>query len=163
MMNGEKKPGMMNNDVLRSVRYMLNLNNDHLLAILTLAEMTVPLQQLASYVKKEDETGYQPCPDIVMSYFLNGLILQKRGKDENQPALQVERRVTNNIILKKLRIAFSLKTTDIQEILAAQDFKVSQPELTAIMRSPDHKNYRACGDQILRYFLKGLTARVRQR
>lgn len=153
---------MMNNDVLRSVRYMLNLNNDHLVSILALVEMTVPLQQLASYVKKEEEPGYQPCPDIVMSYFLNGLILQKRGQDDNQPALQVERKITNNIILKKLRIAFSLKTSDIQEILTEQNFRVSQPEVTAMMRSPDHKNYRTCGDQILRYFLKGLTARVRK-
>ncbi|MCV9879618.1 YehS family protein [Brenneria izbisi] len=154
---------MMNNDVLRSVRYMLNLNNDHLLAILALVDMTVPPQQLASYVKKEDEAGYQPCPDIVLSYFLNGLIVQKRGKNENQSPLQFERKITNNIILKKLRVAFSLKTTDIQEILVAQNFRVSQPELTAMMRAPDHKNYRVCGDQILRYFLKGLTARVRQR
>lgn len=108
---------MMNNDILRSVRYMLNFNNDHLLKILARVKMTVPPQQLASYVKKEGEEGYQPCPDIVMSYFLNGLILQKCGQDEKQPAPQFERKVTNNIILKKLRVAFSLKTDDIQTIL----------------------------------------------
>ncbi|MBN3265428.1 DUF1456 family protein [Pectobacterium brasiliense] len=153
---------MMNNDVLRSVRYMLNLNNDHLLKTLALVEMTVPPQQLASYVKKEGEEGYQPCPDIVMSYFLNGLILQKRGQDENQPAPQFERKMTNNIILKKLRVAFSLKTDDIQAILLAQNFRISVPEVTAMMRAPDHKNYRTCGDQVIRYFLKGLTARVRK-
>ncbi|MEH0873923.1 DUF1456 family protein [Pectobacterium cacticida] len=153
---------MMNNDVLRSVRYMLNLNNDHLLKILALMEMTVPPQQLASYVKKEGEEGYQPCPDIVMSYFLNGLIQYKRGKSKNQPAPQFERKITNNIILKKLRVAFSLKTEDIQAILMEQNFRISLPEITAMMRAPDHKNYRTCGDQVIRYFLKGLTARVRK-
>ncbi|MFP9229588.1 YehS family protein [Pectobacterium cacticida] len=153
---------MMNNDVLRSVRYMLNLNNDHLLKILALMEMTVPPQQLASYVKKEGEEGYQPCPDIVMSYFLNGLIQYKRGKSENQPAPEFERKITNNIILKKLRVAFSLKTEDIQAILMEQNFRISLPEITAMMRAPDHKNYRTCGDQVIRYFLKGLTARVRK-
>ncbi|WP_420029431.1 DUF1456 family protein [Pectobacterium carotovorum] len=97
-----------------------------------------------------------------MSYFLNGLILQKRGQDENQPAPQFERKMTNNIILKKLRVAFSLKTDDIQAILQAQNFRISVPEVTAMMRAPDHKNYRTCGDQVIRYFLKGLTARVRK-
>jgi uncharacterized protein YehS (DUF1456 family) len=34
------------------------------------------------------------------------------------------------------------------------------PEITAMMRAPEHKNYRECGDQFLRYFLRGLTHRV---
>jgi uncharacterized protein YehS (DUF1456 family) len=32
--------------------------------------------------------------------------------------------------------------------------------MTAMMRAPDHKNYRECGDQFLRYFLRGLTQRA---
>ena len=73
--------------------------------------------------------------------------------------LAVERRVNNNIVLKKLRIAFSLKTDDILAILTQQKFRVSMPEITAMMRAPDHKNFRECGDQFLRYFLRGLTER----
>ncbi|MEA9391884.1 DUF1456 family protein [Acerihabitans sp. TG2] len=153
---------MMNNDVLRSVRYMLNLHNDQLLAILALMDTTLSAQEMASFVKKDDEEGYQPCPDIVMGYFLHGLIISKRGQDDNQPAPKIERKITNNIILKKLRIAFSLKSTDIQDILQSQDFRLSQPEVTAMLRAPGHKNYRPCGDQVLRYFLKGLAARQRK-
>ncbi|WP_139776120.1 DUF1456 family protein, partial [Salmonella enterica] len=26
-------------------------------------------------------------------------------------------------------------------------------------RAPDHKNFRECGDQFMRYFLRGLAAR----
>ncbi|STM38244.1 conserved protein, DUF1456 family [Escherichia coli] len=70
-----------------------------------------------------------------------------------------ERRINNNIVLKKLRIAFSLKTDDILAILTEQQFRVSMPEITAMMRAPDHKNFRECGDQFLRYFLRGLAAR----
>ncbi|NDL61770.1 DUF1456 family protein [Acerihabitans arboris] len=153
---------MMNNDVLRSLRYMLNLHNDHLMTILALADNVITPQEMAAFVKKEDEEGYLPCPDIVMGYFLHGLIIYKRGKDESRPAAKIERKITNNIILKKLRVAFELKSTDIQEILQSQDFNFSQPELTAMMRAPEHKNYRACGDQLLRYFLKGLAARLRK-
>ncbi|QTF07795.1 DUF1456 family protein [Brenneria izadpanahii] len=152
---------MINNDVLRSVRYMLNLNNGQLIEILALMDTSVTPQQMAGFVKKEEEEGYQLCPDILMGAFLDGLIIHKRGKDDSRPAPKIERRITNNIILKKLRVAFALKTTDIQEILQAQNFRLSQPELTAMLRAPDHKNYRECGDQVLRYFLKGLAVRLR--
>ncbi|TCL07023.1 MULTISPECIES: DUF1456 family protein [Sodalis] len=153
---------MMNNDVLRSVRYMLNLHNEQLLGILALAECVITPQQMAGFVKKEEEEGYAPCPDMVMGCFLHGLVIHKRGRDETMPEAKIERKITNNIILKKLRVAFSLKTNDLQDILQSQDFRLSLPEVTAMLRSPGHKNYRVCGDQVLRYFLKGLAARLRK-
>ncbi len=42
--------------------------------------------------------------------------------------------------------------------MSEQKYRVSVPEITAMMRSPDHKNYRECGDQFLRNFLRGLTS-----
>lgn len=153
---------MINNDVLRSLRYVLNLNNEQLIDILALMDTSVTPQQMACFVKKEEEEGYQLCPDVLMGAFLDGLIIHRRGRDDSRPAPKIERRITNNIILKKLRVAFALKTTDIQDILQSQDFRLSQPELTAMLRAPDHKNYRECGDQVLRYFLKGLAVRLRK-
>ncbi len=47
--------------------------------------------------------------------------------------------MNNNTVLKKLRIAFSLKTDDIRAIMSEQKYRVSVPEITAMMRSPDHK------------------------
>lgn len=88
---------------------------------------------------KEDEEGFVRCPDIILSGFLNGLIYEKRGKDDSAPELALERRVNNNTVLKKLRIAFSLKTDDIQAIMTQQNVRVSMPEITAMMRSVDHK------------------------
>ena len=38
---------------------------------------------------------------------------------------------------------------------------MTKAELNALFRSPEHKNYRACGDQLLRNFLRGLTQRQR--
>ncbi|WP_312708157.1 DUF1456 family protein, partial [Stenotrophomonas sp.] len=81
--------------------------------------------------------------------------------DESQPLRPVEKRITNNLVLKKLRVAFQLKDVDMHEIFQQAGFPVSKPELSALFRQPDHKNYRACGDQLLRNFLKGLTLRVR--
>ena len=151
---------MISNDILRSLRYTLKTNNDGLVRIFALGDSVVSAEQLVPWLKKEDEDGFQRCPDILLSIFLNGLIYDKRGKDESAPPLAVERRVNNNIVLKKLRIAFSLKTDDILAILTQQQFRVSMPEITAMMRAPEHKNFRECGDQFMRYFLRGLTERV---
>ncbi|HRT46488.1 MAG TPA: DUF1456 family protein, partial [Desulfomonilia bacterium] len=67
----------------------------------------------------------------------------------------------NNDILKKLRIALNLKDTDIIEILKLADFEISKTELSALFRKEGHKNYKECGDQIMRRFLDGLIVRNR--
>jgi len=69
--------------------------------------------------------------------------------------------VTNNDILKKLRIALELKDADIIEILKLADFEISKTELSALFRNPEHKNYMECGNQLLRRFLDGLIIKKR--
>jgi uncharacterized protein YehS (DUF1456 family) len=69
--------------------------------------------------------------------------------------------MTNNDILKKLRVALKLKNTDIIEILKLVDFRISESELGALFRKEDHPNYKECGDQILRNFLNGLVIHLR--
>lgn len=150
---------MLSNDILRSVRYTLKANNQDLVRILALVDVETTPANINSWLTKEDEEGFVRCPDIILSSFLNGLIYEKRGKDENAPELTPERRINNNIVLKKLRIAFSLKTDDILAIMTEQKFRVSMPEITAMMRAPEHKNYRECGDQFMRNFLRGLAFR----
>ena len=62
--------------------------------------------------------------------------------------------LSNNDILKKLRVAHKFRDTDIIKICDLVDFKVSKSELGALFRNPDHDKYMECGDQILRNFLK---------
>ncbi len=152
---------MIHNDVLRSVRYMLDISNRKVVEIIKLGGMDVTLPDLVTYLKKDEEEGFVFCPDDVMAHFLDGLVFFKRGKDENRPPQPIEVPVTNNIILKKLRIAFELKEDDLHAILKAAEFPVSKPELSALFRKFGHTNYRPCGDQLLRNFLKGLTLRIR--
>jgi len=64
--------------------------------------------------------------------------------------------MSNNDIMKKLRVALSLRDDDIVEILALANFKTTKTELSAIFRNEDHPNFKPCGDQILRNFLNGL-------
>ena len=69
--------------------------------------------------------------------------------------------MSNNDILKKLRVALQLRDEEIVKILALVDFKITQSELGALFRSEDHPNFKACGDQILRNFLNGLVIHLR--
>lgn len=154
---------MINNDVLRSVRYMLDLSDLRILEIIRLSdpELALGKPELQAYLAKEDDSGHQPCPDRVLAHFLDGLVFHYRGRDDSQPARPVEKRVTNNLVLKKLRVAFELKDVDMHQAFQDAGFPVTKPELSALFRQPGHKNYRACGDQMLRNFLKGLTLRYR--
>ena len=129
---------MLSNDILRSLRYTLKANNNDMVRILALADMESTSAGFDTWMTKEDEAGFARCPDIILSGFLNGLIYHLRGKDDSEPEVALERRVNNNTVLKKLRIAFSLKTDDILAIMTEQKFRVSMPEITAMMRAPDH-------------------------
>ncbi|KQX99563.1 hypothetical protein ASD22_04755 [Rhodanobacter sp. Root480] len=154
---------MINNDVLRAIRYMLDLSDAKVAQLVNLADPTVELEreQVQAYLKKEGEPGYEECSNQVLVLFLDGLVVQRRGRDESQPPRPPEKRVTNNVVLKKLRVAFELKDVDMHQILESAGMPVSKPELSALFRQSDHKNFKLCGDQLLRNFLKGLTMRVR--
>ena len=69
--------------------------------------------------------------------------------------------MTNNDILKKLRVALKLRDDEIVKILELVDFRISKSELGAFFRKEDHPKYMECGDQILRNFLNGLVIHLR--
>ena len=158
----EKK--MINNDILRRIRYALNINDAAMIELFRLSGYEIAQPYLSDLLKKEDEPGYVECSDEVMEFFLDGLILQKRGPKEMKPGQTSEsaRLLNNNLIFKKLRIALELKEEDIVGILKLAGIYISKAELTALFRKEGHKNYQECGDQFLRNFLKGLTLYCRR-
>jgi uncharacterized protein YehS (DUF1456 family) len=89
------------------------------------------------------------------------MIVHLRGRDDSLAPRPVEKRISNNVVLKKLRVAFELKDVDMHQVFVDAGFPVSKPELSALFRQYGQKNFRQCGDQMLRNFLKGLTLRVR--
>ena len=147
---------MTHNDFLRSIRYLLNVNDSTLADILRLANLDVSIAEIVAFLKKEDEAGYRACGDRVMAHFLNGLVVYKRGSDPSRPPQPIEIPVTNNTVLKKLRVAFELKDSDIIALFAKTGLRVSKAELGAFCRRPDHRNYRECGNQFLRNLLKAM-------
>ncbi|MBC7712270.1 MAG: DUF1456 family protein [Rhizobacter sp.] len=152
---------MTNNDYLRSIRFLLDVGDARLVDIMKLSGISVPLEEVKSYLLNEEDPGYLKMSDEAMAYFLDGLVYYKRGKDETRPPVPQELPINNNIVLKKLRVAFELKEDDMHDILKLAGFPMGRSELSALLRKKGHINYRECGDQLLRNFLKGLTMRVR--
>ncbi len=151
---------MDNNDVLRRVRYIFDFNDAKMIAVFGLVDHLVSREEVSDWLKREGEPTYQPLGDLHLAAFLNGLISDKRGKREG-PKPENEKRLSNNMIFMKLKIALNLKAEDVMAILALADVIISKHELSAFFRKTDHKHYRECKDQILRNFLKGLQLKYR--
>lgn len=119
------------------------------------AEHTVTKEQVITWLTKEGEEAFTPISDTEFASFLNGFINTQRGKrDGEQP--EPEKKLNNNIIFMKLRIALNMKAEDVIATLALVDFDLSKHELSAFSRKVDNKHYRVCNDQILRLFLTGV-------
>ncbi len=151
---------MRANDIFRRMRYILDLDDTSVIAVFAEAERQVTRAQISAWLKKDDDPGYEECTDAEFATFLNGLINQKRGKkDGPQPA--PEEILTNNVVFRKLKIAFDLQANEILSILSQVGLHISKHELSALFRRPGHKHYRDCKDQILRSFLKGMQIKHR--
>ncbi|PSL12734.1 uncharacterized protein YehS (DUF1456 family) [Marinobacterium halophilum] len=146
---------MNNNDILRRLRYAFDFKDAAMVEIFAAADHTVTQEQVVNWLRKEDDAGYCAATDTELAIFLNGFINTRRGKREGaQPT--PEKRLTNNMIFMKLKIALNMTSDDILETLKASEFCLSKHELSAFFRKPDNKHYRECKDQILRNFLMGV-------
>ena len=177
---------MDNNDILIRLRYALDIKNTGVLEIFKLGGVELTEEEVRKLLIKSKETyrynnvvddhdDYDEieekeenikCRNSTLESFLNGLIIFKRGKQDPKPG-QPERPVLkngehpNNMLLKKLKIALSLTSDDILDILEATGVIVTKGEISAILRKEGHKNYKECGDKYARNFLKGLAIKNR--
>ncbi|MDD2309372.1 MAG: DUF1456 family protein [Desulfuromonadaceae bacterium] len=154
---------MNNNDVLRRLRYALDISNPTMIEIFQLSGCSIEQPTLIKLLKKEEEDDFIACSNPLLSFFLDGLIVHKRGRRDSadgQPP-KPDTELGNNSILKKLRIALDLKEDDMLEVMGLAGVKISKAELSALFRNKGHKHYKECGDQFLRNFLQGLTIRNR--
>ena len=155
---------MINNEVLRRVRYALGLSDPIMIQIFSLGNVVISREDLLNRLKKDNQDGFVELDNDTMDAFLKGLITYRRGPLEEKPGQtqKPELALNNNSILKNLIIALNFKEEDMLNALQLADFKISKPVLSAFFRQKGHKNYRACGDQIIRNFLQGLTLHFRK-
>ena len=146
---------MDNNDILRRLRYTCELDDSKMIELFKLGSKDVTRAEISDWLKKDEDPDFKVLSDLMLAVFLNGLIVDKRGKKEG-PDPVPEKTLTNNLIFKKLKIAFNLRTDDIVFMFRVIDKIISEPELTAFFRNPKQGKYKECNDQYLRNFLSAL-------
>lgn len=153
---------MTYNDLLRRLRYALNLNAGSIAEMCSLAGHEIKPTDVLKFLKKEEEQGFATCDDAFMTAFLDGLITSRRGARREAAATtnQPEPALNNNRILRKLRIALELTDADMLAIFKKAGVSLSKAELSALFRAVGQRNFKPCGDQLLRNFVKGLTLGV---
>lgn len=165
---------MNNNDILTRLRYALDIKDRDMVEIFQLGGIETTKDKVKRMMDKKEgnseeeyaENEYiENCDNQMLDSFLNGLIIYKRGKEEGSPAPvphpSTEIRHMNNLLLKKVKIALSLTSEDVLEILDDAGVYLSKSELSAVLRKEGHRNFKVCGDRYARNFLKGLALRYR--
>lgn len=151
---------MTNNDILRRIRYTFDFNDDKMITLFDQGNLKVTRADISNWLKKEDDEDYKNINDHEIASFLNGFIVEKRGKKDGQVPI-AEKKLNNNIILRKLKIALNLRDDDMLSIFKLVDMRISKHELSSFFRNPKHTHYRLCKDQFLRNFLHGLQLKYR--
>lgn len=166
---------MTNNDVLKRLRYALDLKDRSALALFSLdsnSRVVIGHKHYQAMLAKEEDDRFEVCSDQRLAAFLDGLIIKKRGLRKPAPDAKVAQpaskqgstseQLSRNLILKKLRIAFSYTDEDVLKVLKLGGSQnITKPQINAFFRNPSHKHFKPCGEQILRNFLKGLTQTLR--
>jgi len=148
---------MTHNAALRSIATALRMNEDKVLEVVRLGGGDVDAAAVSSWLKGDGEAGGAACPDKAMAQFLNGLVVSRRGTQPGQAPAPLEPVVTNNVILKKVRVALNLQDRDVAAFFVRAGANVTKSERAAFFRRRDDSNYRECGDAVLLKFLASLT------
>ena len=146
---------MINNDILNRVSTIFQLNAPQIQAIFALSEFNITAEQLENIFKEKDDPDYVELLDVELASFLNGLIVEKRGKKDGVQH-EAEQVLSNNLIFNKIKIALTLKAEDVMSVLESVGVTLTKYELSALFRNSSNKHYRPCSDDVLSAFLKGL-------
>jgi uncharacterized protein YehS (DUF1456 family) len=146
---------MINNDIYRRLRYLFGYQYDHVQALFQSIGFEISEEQYKGWVRKEEEDRFIHMTDRELAIFLNGIIIKMRGARPGPPPVP-EEEMSNNVILRKLKIAFNLRSEEMIEVFGLVDRKLSPHELSAFFRKPSHSSFRYVKGQYLRNFLMGL-------
>jgi len=149
---------MDNTKVLQQIKQAVSLDAARLVAIFALGGESIDEATTQAMLSEASAPDFVPCKGDTLLCFLNGLILDQRGQRptaDKGPEPQPEP-LSNNVVLKKLRIALQLKEDGVLRILDAGGTALSKRQLGALARRRGNKHYRVCSDEVLASFLDGL-------
>lgn len=144
------------NEILYRIQKALNLTTEEMLEAYKLENYNMDASHLASLLKRHKDKGFVEANYEELGLFLDGLVILKRGPSPKKSNENEVVELTNNLILKKLRIALELKEAETEIIFGLADVELSKQQLASLFRKEGHKNFKPCSDELLMAFLEGL-------
>lgn len=155
---------MRTNDIFRKLTQSLPLSVAQVQALFAESDIDLTDKEVGNLLKTDYQPGFEAMPDYILLIFLNNLIDQKRGKKTDAQADVVEKhhKVSNNDVLKKLRIAFNLHEQQVRDAFKLVTIELTKSDLSALFRKPGHVHFKACDDEMLLDFIAGLGLLLQQ-
>ncbi len=156
---------MRTNDIFRKLTQSLPLTVEQIQAVFAQSDIELSEKEVANLLKTDYQPGFEAMPEYILLIFLNNLIDQKRGKkaDAQPEVIEKHHKISNNDVLKKLRIAFNLHEQDVRDALKLATIELTKSDLSALFRKPGHEHYKVCDDGLALDFIEGLGLLLQQR
>ena len=158
---------VQNNKVLKRIRYALKYRDKKIKKIFALGGLDLSLDEINGLLVNESDPTYKNCSNKHLHCFLNGLIFFNRSSEGETPSeppfIKISKHNANNLVIKKLKIAFKFSQEEIIHIFNLGELPVTTTEVNGIFRGEKSKMYRECGDKYIRKFLKGLAILLRSK
>ncbi len=144
------------NEILYRIQKALDLTIEEMIEAYKLEKFTMKPSHLQSLLKRRQDKSFMLCSYEELGVFLDGLVTLKRGPSPKKSTDEEAVELTNNLILKKLRIALNLKESETEIIFGLADVELSKQQMASLFRKENHKNFKACSNELLMAFLEGL-------
>lgn len=144
------------NEILYRIKKALNLTTKEMIEAYKLEGYKMDASHLESLLKRRLADGFKLASYEELGVFLDGLVTLKRGPSPKKTNDDEAVELTNNLILKKLRIALELKEAEIEIIFGLADVELTKQQMASLFRKEGHKNFKECSDELLMAFLDGL-------
>jgi len=144
------------NDILFKLKTALSLTNKEVIKAYALAEYEMREERLNNILKRRQDKGYEEATYEELGIFLDGLVLLKRGPSDKVASNNEAVALSNNLILKKVRVAMELKERELVILFALAEVVLSKRQIGSLFRKEGGKNFKVCSDELLISFLEGL-------
>jgi uncharacterized protein YehS (DUF1456 family) len=151
---------MRTNDIFRKITQSLQFDTMQIQALFAPSNIDLTDKDVANLLKTDYQPGFEPMPEYILIVFLNGLIEQQRGKkaeaDVVEEVIDKHAKISNNDVLKKLRIAYNLHEQHLRDALKLVTIELTKSDLAALFRKAGHEHYKACDDELVLDFIEGI-------
>jgi len=154
-LNGENV-FMQINDILFKIKTALSLKSSEIVKAYSLVNYNITEERIDNILKRRQDQGYEEATYEELGLFLDGLVILKRGENSKKSESDEVVELTNNLILKKLRVAMNLKESELLIVFALAEVTLTKRQIGSLFRKEGGKNFKVCSDELLMAFIEGL-------